>query len=109
VHEVAEARRGEATRASIRVAGAKDALTFTDCPSYDLRCPLSAQARTKVALFRVFGESVPVVALAPGGTVCTVARNLGMKRPPGAWVEVMIQSAASRTSVEEIRRQSRSA
>jgi len=47
------------------------------------------------ALFRVFGENVPVVALVPGGTVCTVARNLGMKGAAGAWIEATIRSAAS--------------
>ena len=47
------------------------------------------------ALFRAFGDSLPLVGLAPGGTVCTVARNLGMKGAPGAWIEATIRSAAS--------------
>jgi diacylglycerol kinase family enzyme len=45
------------------------------------------------ALARAFGAALPRVGLAPGGTVCTVARNLGMRGPGHSWAEPLIRAA----------------
>jgi diacylglycerol kinase (ATP) len=46
------------------------------------------------ALWRAFGDSLPPVALAPCGTVCTVARNFGMKGRARVWVERLVRAAS---------------
>jgi diacylglycerol kinase (ATP) len=45
------------------------------------------------ALARAFGGKLPPVALAPGGTVATVARNLGMRGPPREWCRRVVRVA----------------
>jgi diacylglycerol kinase (ATP) len=45
------------------------------------------------ALARTFGSALPPVALAPGGTVCTVARNLGMGGRTPAWADRIVRAA----------------
>jgi diacylglycerol kinase family enzyme len=45
------------------------------------------------ALARAFGDALPPVALAPGGTVCTVARNLGIRGRTPAWAERIVRAA----------------
>jgi diacylglycerol kinase (ATP) len=47
------------------------------------------------ALGRAFGGALPPVALAPGGTVCTVARNLGMSGRADAWAERVVHAACT--------------
>jgi diacylglycerol kinase family enzyme len=45
------------------------------------------------ALARTFGaEELPPVALAPGGTVCTVARNFGLRGGDVAWSERLLRA-----------------
>jgi diacylglycerol kinase family enzyme len=39
--------------------------------------------------------ALPPIALAPGGTVCTVARNLGMRGAASAWAERVLSAACS--------------
>jgi diacylglycerol kinase family enzyme len=48
------------------------------------------------ALARAYGGTLPPVALAPGGTVCTVARNLGMRGATRDWAERIVHTACSR-------------
>ena len=48
------------------------------------------------ALARAFDGAPPPVALAPGGTVCTVARNLGMRGASRAWAEHVVRAACAR-------------
>jgi diacylglycerol kinase family enzyme len=38
---------------------------------------------------------LPPVALAPGGTVCTVARNMGMRGSARAWAERVVRAACA--------------
>jgi diacylglycerol kinase family enzyme len=45
------------------------------------------------ALTRAFGGRLPVIGLAPGGSVCTVARNLGMRGDTRAWAERVVLAA----------------
>lgn len=45
------------------------------------------------ALFREMGDAMPVVALAPGGTVCTVARNWGLRGDPRRAAERVVRAA----------------
>jgi len=47
------------------------------------------------ALTRAFGGALPLVALAPGGTVCTVARNLGMRGRAHVWAERVMRAACA--------------
>jgi diacylglycerol kinase (ATP) len=47
------------------------------------------------ALGHAFGGSPPPIALAPGGTVCTVARNFGMRGSRRAWAERVVRAACS--------------
>jgi diacylglycerol kinase (ATP) len=47
------------------------------------------------ALARAFPAALPPVALAPGGTVCTVARNLGMRGSAQAWAERVVGAACA--------------
>ena len=50
------------------------------------------------ALARAFDRRLPPVGLAPGGTVCTVARNLGARGDAGAWGERLIAAACAGTA-----------
>jgi diacylglycerol kinase family enzyme len=45
------------------------------------------------ALARACAGALPPVALAPGGTVCTVARNFGMRGPPGPYAQHLLAAA----------------
>ena len=45
------------------------------------------------ALFRAFPGEIPPVALAPGGTVATIARNLGMRGPERARCRRVVRAA----------------
>jgi len=47
------------------------------------------------ALGRAFGGALPPIALAPGGTVGTVARNLGMHGRTPAWAERVVRAACT--------------
>jgi diacylglycerol kinase family enzyme len=47
------------------------------------------------ALGRALGADVPPVGLAPGGTVCTIARNLGLRGDPCAWAEQVVSAACT--------------
>jgi diacylglycerol kinase (ATP) len=49
------------------------------------------------ALWRAFGDSLPPVALAPCGTICTVARNFGVEGRARAWIERLVQAASTGT------------
>lgn len=50
------------------------------------------------ALWRAFGDRLPPVGFAPGGTVCTVARNWGMSGDPRAYARRLVEEAlAGRT------------
>jgi diacylglycerol kinase family enzyme len=55
------------------------------------------------ALSRAFGAGMlPRVALAPGGTVCTVARNFGMRGGDVTWAEQLLSAVGEgRTRSEE--------
>jgi diacylglycerol kinase family enzyme len=56
-------------------------------------CGVSALARAFAAARA--GDALPPVALAPGGTVCTVASNLGMRGGAQAWAERVMTEACS--------------
>lgn len=45
------------------------------------------------ALWRAMGDAMPDIALAPGGTVCTVARNWGMHGDARRWAERIVGAA----------------
>jgi diacylglycerol kinase (ATP) len=47
------------------------------------------------ALDRAFGGAMPAVAMAPGGTVGTVARSFGVRGGSAAWVERVLRAASS--------------
>lgn len=47
------------------------------------------------ALARAFGGALPPVALAPGGTVCIVAQNLGLRGNADAWAEGVMRAACA--------------
>jgi diacylglycerol kinase (ATP) len=47
------------------------------------------------ALLRAFGGALPPVALAPGGAVCTVARNLGMRESAPVWAQRVVRTACA--------------
>jgi diacylglycerol kinase family enzyme len=47
------------------------------------------------ALARAFRGALPPVALAPGGTVGTVARNLGMHEKAAVWAEKVVHAACT--------------
>ena len=53
---------------------------------------LSALARAHAA------RPLPPLALAPGGTFCTVARNLGMRGRSRAWAESIVRAACEGTA-----------
>ncbi len=55
------------------------------------------------ALARAFGGALPPVALAPGGTVGTVARNFGMRGGGLAWTELLMRSVCEGRSRAETR------
>jgi diacylglycerol kinase (ATP) len=50
------------------------------------------------ALARVFGEALPPVALAPCGTVCTIARNFGTRGTARSWTERIVLAACDGTA-----------
>jgi diacylglycerol kinase (ATP) len=47
------------------------------------------------ALARAFGPRLPAIALAPGGTVCTVARGLGVAGAVEDWAERAVRAAST--------------
>jgi diacylglycerol kinase family enzyme len=47
------------------------------------------------ALARAFGDALPPVALAPGGTVGIVARNVGLHGSARAWADHIVAAAAT--------------
>jgi diacylglycerol kinase family enzyme len=47
------------------------------------------------ALRRAFGDAMPPVALAPGGTVATIARNLGAGGATGPWCESVLAAVSA--------------
>jgi diacylglycerol kinase (ATP) len=56
------------------------------------------------ALARAHGErTLPAIALAPGGTVCTVARNLGMKGSARDYARRIVRGVAGGTAHSEAR------
>jgi diacylglycerol kinase family enzyme len=56
------------------------------------------------ALARAYGSGpLPPVALAPGGTVCTVARNLGMKGSARAYARRIVRGVIDGTAHSEAR------
>jgi hypothetical protein len=50
------------------------------------------------ALFRAFGERMPEVGFAPGGTVSTVARNWGLTRPEHLYGRHLVRQALEGTA-----------
>jgi diacylglycerol kinase family enzyme len=50
------------------------------------------------ALGRALGGSLPRVALAPGGTVCTVARNHGMRGDAVSWTRRLLRGVCEGTA-----------
>ena len=50
------------------------------------------------ALDRVFGDALPAVALAPGGTVSTVARNWGFKGSMAHYTARLVRAVADRSA-----------
>lgn len=56
------------------------------------------------ALARAFGSApLPAIALAPGGTVCTVARNLGMGGSARAYARRIVRGVCDETAHSEAR------
>ncbi len=47
------------------------------------------------ALYAAFGDAMPRVGFAPGGTVCTVARNWGLSGREGTYAARIVSAAAS--------------
>jgi diacylglycerol kinase (ATP) len=47
------------------------------------------------AFARAFDGAPPPTALVPGGTVCTIARNFGMRGSKGAWARRMVRAACA--------------
>jgi diacylglycerol kinase family enzyme len=47
------------------------------------------------AFARACGDALPPVAFAPGGTVCTIARNFGMRGSPGRYALSLIRAACA--------------
>jgi diacylglycerol kinase (ATP) len=47
------------------------------------------------ALSHAFGRALPPVALAPCGTVCTIARNFGIRGTVRAWTERLVTAACT--------------
>lgn len=43
------------------------------------------------ALWRAFGDALPPIAFAPGGTVCTVARNWGLRGPEETYARCLVR------------------
>jgi diacylglycerol kinase (ATP) len=52
------------------------------------------------ALHRAFGAALPTVAFAPGGTVCTVARNWGLQGDESAYAERLVDAALDGTTTK---------
>jgi len=50
------------------------------------------------ALHRAFGDTLPTVAFAPGGTVCTVARNWGLRGDEAAYAGRLVRAALAGTT-----------
>jgi diacylglycerol kinase family enzyme len=50
------------------------------------------------ALARAFGDTLPAIGLAPGGTVSTIARSLGMRGRSQAWAERVLAAARDAAS-----------
>jgi diacylglycerol kinase (ATP) len=56
------------------------------------------------ALARAYSDRpLPPIALAPGGTVCTIARNLGMRGSATAWAERVVRAACDGTARVAVR------
>jgi diacylglycerol kinase (ATP) len=49
------------------------------------------------------GRPLPPVGLAPGGTVCTIARNFGMRGPAPLWAQRVVRAACDGTGRVEHR------
>jgi diacylglycerol kinase (ATP) len=49
------------------------------------------------ALRRAFGETLPCIAFAPGGTVCTVARNWGLRGDEATYAGALVRGALAGT------------
>jgi diacylglycerol kinase family enzyme len=47
------------------------------------------------------GATLPPVALAGGGTVCTIARNFGARGAPGEWAQTVVDSACAGAAIAE--------
>ena len=47
------------------------------------------------AFARAFDGVPPPTALVPGGTVCTIARNFGMRGSKGAWAQRLVRAACA--------------
>ena len=47
------------------------------------------------ALHRAFGDRMPMLALAPGGTVSTTARNWGLRGPTVAYAQKLLGAIAT--------------
>ncbi len=50
------------------------------------------------ALRRAFGDAMPSVALAPGGTVCTIARNWGFRGQMGPYAARLVRGVLDQSS-----------
>jgi diacylglycerol kinase family enzyme len=53
------------------------------------------------ALVRAGHSPLPAIGLAPGGTVCTIARNLGMRGRAEAWAERVVKAACDGARADE--------
>ena len=51
------------------------------------------------ALRRAFGANLPTIAFAPGGTVCTVARNWGLRGDEAAYAGRLVTAALAGTTL----------
>jgi diacylglycerol kinase (ATP) len=51
------------------------------------------------AIHRAFGDALPPIAFAPGGTVCTVARNWGLRGDESAYAGRLVRAALAGTTV----------
>jgi len=51
------------------------------------------------ALYRAFGDALPPIGLAPGGTVSTVARNWGLRGNEAAYADRLVRAAIAGTVV----------
>jgi diacylglycerol kinase (ATP) len=90
VHETRSLSELEAVAREIAVRGTSTVLLAGGDGSY--------MAGT-TALFRAFGEKLPRIGLAPGGTVGTVARNWGMHGGEAAYAARLVRAAATGRAV----------